>query len=226
MQPRSFRFALHAVIAAASLALAHPAHADDAGGDASDTSDASDAAEASNPEAAATDAGEAGAEASPPPWGVVAECPVPDVGAPCAGGTCIAATCYDESGAGPPRACAVCVSSDALGGPYCQAGRRCEGGGVCQVIGGAGGQPATQPDGGAETVYYDLTSCGPLAPPPEPASGYAGSSGAVPMRGGCYMEVAPLRVGRPGAVALGSLLAVAVVAWRRRRARVTRPDAP
>jgi hypothetical protein len=218
---------------ASLLAFSHTARADDAGAidsgsadtraadanaaddgttDANAPGDAvTDAAIDTPTDVAAEGAGDDSAPSSTRPGAALAECPADDVSRPCSGGTCISATCFDESGQ-RSRACAVCVPLEATGGPYCPEGLSCGDGDVCRLAGGAGGQPAIGPDGSAETVAYSITECRSPAPVI-----YYGPSSSSKVGEGCDMQISPQRTHRPEAVAFGALLAATLVAWRRLR---------
>jgi hypothetical protein len=134
---------------------------------------------------------------------IVAECPVDQVGKPCAGGVCTPGDCSDPTGW---HYCAACAPFDGEGGPEC-IGPPCEeAGGGCLPTGDFV-LPAVSLDGSAE--WFDLipSDCVPLPP------GYLDPVPPTPE--GCDMQVAPMRHAGRGCVEVGALLALAIVASRR-----------
>jgi hypothetical protein len=118
------------------------------------------------------------------------ECPVAQIGQPCASGTCIEASCCDNpsgcpgEGGATRRACALCTYVGSM--PYCpnaDVGLPCGDAGTCTFFGG-GYVPGTPTlDGGTTTVTFSYSACSEPSPPgdggPASSSGGAGSSSGV-----------------------------------------------
>ena len=202
------------------LGFARTARGDDAGSTDAGAGDAG-MTDAASTDAEATDGGapDTGPDAGSTLQGTVPECPLTDVGKPCAGGTCIAAGCWDLASDGVTvvgdagvHDCAVCQPDDGLGSA-CVNDSTCGDAAVCAVMGG-GGETAVAPDGGLASAYYSIMGC---QVPDLGSTGYGYDY--PPVNPGCAMEIAPLQRGSSVAgVSVASILLVGVVLWRRRRA--------